>query len=171
MPIIKGMLRVNDVAKNDVDLLQQNNLMLSEANETSCEFLKTTIDQWLYLGDVSTDTRFRDKETQPSVLWAQLLPVRCGFQRSDGVITICPQYAALDEKLMICKIWNDRPADPDDATPSYYSNLLGVRVGGITQYQEVQNETLRFGSESSAGSEEVFSVRVLVDENQTISFT
>jgi hypothetical protein len=146
--------------------------MLSEANASSCAYLEDTIEAWLDLGaNVQNDVP--QYEVKTFVLWAQLLPVRCEFQGSDGVITVCenndtnytyPQGA--------CNVWKTPPANPSDATPEYFANMLGIRVGGITEYTRSQTSLLTVATDGNFSSypNTTFSVRLLANENHAISF-
>lgn len=169
MPILLSFLGENNVAPNFVHLLQQNNLMLSEANVTSCEFLQQTIEAWLDVGANVQNPVPQYKITQ-YVLWAQLLPVRCDFQQEDGVITNCTAGASFPNST--CNLWNLAPSDPNDATPEYYANLLDIRVGGVSEYVEIDTELLTFSLDgnSSVFPNTTFSVRLLVNETHAISF-
>jgi hypothetical protein len=103
-------------------------------------------------------------------LWAQLLPVRCDFQRPDGVITICDYQGEIrnDHLNQTCEIWKNSPNDTNDATPEYYADMLGIRVGGITEYAKSQNGQLTY--ENFTVSNETFSVRLIANENHVIAF-
>lgn len=145
--------------------------MLSEANVTSCEFLEDTIQAWLDLG-ANVQTRVPQYNITQFVLWAQLLPVRCDFQRKDGVITVCTNVTNFTYPEGSCNVWNARPEDPSDATPSYYADLLGIRIGGITEYKEAQTEllTIALPGNFSSFPNTTFSVRLLANENHAIAF-
>jgi hypothetical protein len=161
MPIFISFLGTNNAAPNFVHLLQQNNLMLSEENATSCEFLQQTIGAWLDVG-ANVQTQVPQYNVTEYVLWAQLLPVRCPFQRqnlSEGVITNCTNGTSFPKN--VCDVWDLAPSDPLDATPEYYADLLNIRVGGISEYVETNTDLL---------TNTTFSVRLLVNENHAISF-
>lgn len=156
--MILSLLGVNTVSLEMVDILEANNLVFSNANSSSCGFLKKTVNVWLDVGStVNILVSHYDEKTW--VLWAQLLPVRCDWQRADGVITVCEAGNSIDPTT--CKLWNETtPDDPDDATPEYYADALGIRVGGITWYEQTRQ-----------ANNDTFSVRALVNENHVIGFT
>lgn len=143
--------------------------MLSEANVTSCDFLEDTINAWLGLG-ANVQNRVPHYNVTQFVLWAQLLPKRCDFQRPDGVITVCDESRNSFPNAS-CDIWNGG-LDPNDATPAYFANSLGIRVGGISDYAVAQSETLTIALDGNFSSypNETFSVRLLVNENHAIAF-
>ncbi len=174
MPILLSFLGQNIAAPNYVNLLQQNNLMLSEANVTSCEFLQQTIEAWLDVG-ANVQNPVPQYDVTQYVLWAQLLPVRCDFQDESGVITKCTNETSFSGSYFpnkTCDVWDLAPPDPNDATPEYYANLTGIRVGGITEYAAMDTALLTFALDgnSSIFPNTTFSVRLLVNENHAISF-
>ena len=168
-PIIISLLGVNNASPNFTDLLQQNNIILSEANVSSCAFLESTIEAWLELG-ASVQTGVPQYDVKTFVLWAQLLPVRCDFQGDDGVITVCPNGTGYPRGT--CDVWNEHPANASDATPEYYANKLGIRVGGITEYAHSQNSRLTIATDGNFSSypNMTFSVRLLANENHAVAF-
>lgn len=168
-PLILSMLGQNTAALNYVYLLQENNVLLSKANASSCDFLEETVKSWLYLG-VSVQNLVPFYNVTTFVLWAQLLPARCDFQRADGVITICDVQREIFSGSLnrTCEIWRSLPNDTNDATPEYYADMLDIRVGGITEYAEEQNGLLTYANGTI--SNETFSVRLLANENHVIAF-
>jgi hypothetical protein len=156
------MIGVNNSASKMVDLLQMNNIVLAEANETTCAFLKDTIYTFLDLGAIAQS---KVQHIDPTfLLWAQLLPVRCDFQGSDGVITTCADDLSFDSQ--VCNVWNMAPEDPSDATSEYYADALGIRVGGITEYSPIYTTP----SSSTIAPNTTFTVRALLNENHVVSF-
>lgn len=158
MPVILSLLGVNTVSLDMVDMLEANNLVLSEANSSSCVFLRDTVNAWLEVGSmVNTQLSYYDEKA--FVLWARLLPVRCDWQRADGVITVCDSGNSINPST--CIMWNETtPDDPNEATPEYYADALGIRVGGITQYVETRQL-----------NNDTFSVSALMNENNVVGLT
>jgi hypothetical protein len=152
---------VNDAGKDMVTLLEVNNILLAEANETSCDFLEDTIYSFLGL-DAIVLNKVGHYHERTYLLWAQLLPVRCNFQSSDGVITQCTGDHYFNPH--VCDVWNLAPEDPSDATPQYFAEKMGIRVGGITQY----NPAFTTSSNFSIAPNTTFSVRALLNENHVI---
>lgn len=153
--------------------------MLNEVNESSCEFLHQTIQAWLDLG-ANVQSRAPQLNVTDYVLWAQVLPVRCDFLEPDGVITKCPPNVTAENFTdangtryiydpAACALWNRRPDNASDATPEYYADMLGIRVGGVTEYTEMQTGMLTIAQNGSV-TNETFSVRLLANENHAISF-
>jgi len=66
-----------------------------------------------------------------------MLPVRCDFQREDGVITFCAGSIATAVPGT-CMVWDSySPATPEDATPHYFAEQLALRSEGIREiYRE-----------------------------------
>lgn len=170
LPIIVSVLGVNNVGKNYTALLQKNNFMLSEANVSSCEFLEDTIEAWLDLGG-TVQVRVPQYNVTTNVLWAQVLPKRCDFQRDDGVITFCKNDTNYTYSPGTCEVWNSRPANTSDATPQYFANELGIRVGGVTQYTFSETSLLQMAIDGNFSSypNQTFSVRVLSNQNDAIA--
>jgi len=171
MPVLLSIMGQNIAAQNFVGLLQQNNLMLSEANVTSCDFLEDTIQAWLDVG-ANVQNKVPQYNVTQFVLWAQLLPVRCDFQRPDGVITFCANDTAYTYPRESCILWEAAPPDPSNATSAYFADFLGIRIGGITEYTESETETLTIAVDGnfSAYPNETFSVRLLANENHAVAF-
>jgi hypothetical protein len=143
---------VNNTASKMVNLLNENNILLAEPNETNCAFLEDTIYSFLGLSAmVPNQIKIYDESTY--LLWAQLLPVRCAFQNnSNGVITQCANDSSVDPG--VCNVWSLNPEDP---TPQYFAHELGIRVGGITEYISIAPNT-------------TFSVRAVLNENHVIGY-
>jgi len=166
-PVIYTLGNTNTTAANLVKLLQANNLA---ANTTAdCDYLQNAVQSWKR-GAASEHTRFSIYGTvQPVfVFWAQVLPVRCPWQyedpyNGDGVITVCP--TDLLPVYQPCRFWlRYSPDEPENATPAYFAAQSSTRVGGILDLSLSQDALLDRLNET-------FSVRVIVDENSTLSFT
>jgi hypothetical protein len=160
-PIIYSFGRSNKFASNQVRLLQANNLA---SNSTSaCDYLQNAVDAWLRgTSSEGNATSLFDttRSSEAYVLWAQLLPARCDWQRGDGVITWCSScVAAMCEP---CEFWNSTMVSPPNATPDYFADVLGVRVGGIVELDMDANVSW---------SDENYSVRVIFDETATLTFS
>lgn len=102
------------------------------------------------------------------MLWAQLLPKRCDWQREDGVITVCPDYLFKTNEIA-CRAWEktaallDIPPDlhfdksADDDAYEDVASELHVRSGGLRFIEEHHNMFPEY------------CVHVLYNENVTIS--
>ena len=134
----------NLVSYNMVDLLQAQNLAAPSPSEEDCSYLKTSVQSWLRMAITPQPAaRFANVE-DTFVLWAQVLPVRCDFQREDGVITFCSNRGDGDVQDLpsasACTVWDDNsPADPEDATEYYFAEQLSLRPEGIRQ-QTLQDD-------------------------------
>jgi hypothetical protein len=67
-----------------------------------------------------------------------------------------------------CEFWNSTLVPPSNATVDYYADVLGVRVGGIVEYVIEQDEPL---FDSGSLSNQTYSVTVIVDETDTLTFS
>jgi hypothetical protein len=66
-----------------------------------------------------------------------------------------------------CEFWNSTLVPRSNATVDYYADVLGVRVGGIVEYVIEQDEPFYNGSHSN----QTYSVTVIVDETDTLTFS
>ena len=164
LPMITSLVLTNNSGMEMVTLLNRNNILLAEANETSCAFLKDTIYSFLGLGAMVPKKFQYHGRVGTHLLWAQLLPVRCDFQNSDGVITQCTDDNSVGPA--ICNVWNLAPEDPDDANPQYFADALGIRVGGITEYMPAFTTNGDF----SIAPNTTFSVRALLNNNDFVRY-
>jgi hypothetical protein len=157
----------NMFAQNQVKLLQANNL--SANNTDLCDYLMDAVSAWLKGSTTEQIDYTIESSTQTDVfvLWAQLLPVRCPWQREDGVITWCDP--SLYDQYAACSFWNEtKPPLPDLATPEYFADVLGERVGGILS---IVISTVAYADFYSLESNQTYQVRVIVDENDTLAFS
>lgn len=145
LPMLGSLSLQNLVSYNMVDLLQAQNLAAPSSSEEDCSYLKTSVQSWLRMATTpQPSSRFANVE-DTFVLWAQILPVRCDFQREDGVITFCSSRGEADipdlPSLSACTVWDDNsPATPEDATEVYFAEQLSLRSEGIRQISR-QNDT------------------------------
>jgi hypothetical protein len=158
----------NPVSKNVFDLLQSNNAIANTTND--CDYLRSSVTAWLLtVVDIQQDTiQAGDKL---SIQWAQILPVRCEWQIPDGVITNCRQSNFADV-FPACSMWNKtQPANPKDATPQYFANVLGRRPGELTEYINTKTApaffNYSFDIDEEVGQHE-FYVRAIFNESETV---
>lgn len=82
--------------------------MQANATDNECDYLKSVVDSWLNVAVVPQPTSFVPSQEDTFVLWAQLLPIRCDWQRDDGVITFCSDDSPLIESYgHTCDNWMD----------------------------------------------------------------
>ena len=164
LPIIFAISIQNYTASNLTKLLQAENLV-STTSIGDCEYLEFAIDAWL--NTVLTKPSTKEKDGNPFVLWAQVLPVRCPFQNETGVITSCTKKQSQHFQSK-CEIWDDYfPPDLDDDTRTirnYYASELNLRGGGIIVDQQ---PTGSFQFEAL----DVFKVTVIYNQNPTIEMS
>lgn len=171
-PIIYTLDVRNPVYEQVFGLLQSNNVV---SNTTSdCDYLRNSVTSWL-LTVVNVHNRINiDEPNNPNlaVLWAQVLPVRCDWQRPDGVITFCGDEF-FDDKFPACSLWKETmPTNPDDASPQYFARVLGVRPGELTEYIDRQLAPAFFNY-SVANADETgvhdFYVRAIFNDSSTVA--
>ena len=161
--MIQSIGRTNPLDPDLTDLLQGNNVIAPSDSEEDCDYLLTAVTSWLktsadshhpFLAKVGSDG-------ENHVLWAQLLPVRCDWQRRDGVITFCPESFGEDGP---CSFWNEtRPANPRLATRSYYADVLGVRTGEIVLF-----ERWDAANSSQVDTGKAFYVKTIFNESHSV---
>ena len=121
-----------------VDLLLANNVAAPSKSQEDCTYLKSSVQSWLQMAAIPQPASLFKNVEDTYVLWAQLLPVRCDFQREDGVITFCKGQAIEASfegaAAHTCFVWDEySPENPDDATPFYFAKHLSLRWQGIRQ--------------------------------------
>ena len=160
---------MNHFVANQVLLLQANNIA---SNSTAdCDYLRDAVNAWRKNAwSEHASMRITRSSTADSfLLFAQVLPVRCSWQRHDGVITWCPpEY---DAEYEACSFWNqETPYNPDEATPEYFASVTASRVGGIVE-ASLEEKDWPSDFYSNAGFDNAtFHVRAMFNENITLSF-
>lgn len=175
-PVIYLLGDTNNAGTNLVMLLQENNIAANTTGDLDCAYLKNAVQSWLRGSSAehsSFDIYSASRNDDVFVLWAQLLPVRCAWQseypyrEEDGVITHC--RLQLLRNYEPCKVWRaTSPETPEEATAEYFADTMGIRVGGIRD-MELRNYSIPAIFNGSL-SNETFHVRVIYDENSTLSF-
>jgi hypothetical protein len=153
-------------------LLQENNLVANSSEPDDCAYLYNAVGAWL-LGTSGKEQDYSvfgaRRELDAYVLWAQLMPVRCDWQREDGVITLCSWTCDEDEHICTaCSLWNRTYLPPDEATPERFADVLGVRVGGILEYKLEAYAPL---SDQGQVVNQSYSVKVIVNESDTLTYS
>jgi hypothetical protein len=128
LPALYAGLTRNPVTRNQVYLLQDNNVASNATDD--CEYLYKAVQSWLYSSaTIQTFYEVIDKgERDAHLLWAQVLPVRCNWQRANGVITTCDSIRSptIDS---ICAYWdNTMTTYPSKEN---FAETLGNRPGEI----------------------------------------
>jgi hypothetical protein len=168
LPVLLTGFSRNPVSYNQVLLLQANNVISNKTED--CAYLFSAVQSWLRSATVAhNDFRVIDDPNRMIYLaWAQLLPVRCDWQRSDGVITYCPLGYSVTESPL-CIYWSVTAVDSIvDATPEYFADNLGVRAGAMVEI--VSQEIALAGFEDGANTAD-FYVRAIFNESETIALT
>ena len=109
VPLFVSVGHINPVAENLTKLLQSENL-ISTTGFRDCDYLEHAISSWLNMAVVH---QLNNKNYEPYILYASVLPVRCPFQNQSGVITSCTGKQSRFQKLypQICDLWG-KTANP-----------------------------------------------------------
>lgn len=172
LPMILSMLGVNPIATEMTDLLQENNIMA-----INCEYLEVAVDSWLRsvaytLSPAPLDTN------KHYLLWAQISPSPRGctfLNGTGGVITNCDS-TNIEDINGVCAFWNSiAPTDPNDASPAYFAEKLGLREGGIAEYirEFIGPLTGNFNDfvDDPLTGNTTFTVRTVFNQNQSVAYT
>lgn len=172
LPMIGSIAGFNPIADEMTDLLQQNNIQA-----INCEHLQISVNSWLHATALVLSPSPLNANKQ-FLLWAQISPSPrgCAFLNgTNGVVTTC---SSSERSLMndVCAVWEDiAPPNPNDATPQYFADRIGVREGGIIEYsREYTGLAADFFSEQGTNPFSVetnFTVRVLFNQNEMVSYT
>ena len=164
VPLLHCTTTQNRTSYRMVDLLLAHNLEAPTNSTDDCEYLENGIYAWLQMASVPQPPSLIRNHEDTYVLWAQVLPVRCNFQRDDGVITFCRGqiFEGSGEGTIpeICEVWDDyRPSSSVDEMASYFSKALNIRPEGIRRIDRgfSQANQLNFGAS------------VVYNENPTVS--
>ena len=166
-PAIYAVLSRNRANEQMLRLLEKNNVISNTTDE--CDYLHTAVRSWLKsVAHIHSHRHLVDGHSHSShVVWAQLLPVRCGsWQRSDGVITDC-SYIDIENRDA-CVRWSFGPplGNADEASREYFSDVLHLRVGALQEYQFED-----FADFQTAGNNTRFFVQSINDLSHTVNST
>jgi hypothetical protein len=165
-PVFFADLSRNPVARNQVLLLQSNNLASNSTGD--CDFLFFAVQSWLNSAGIARASFGVVVQRSYQVQWAQLLPIRCDWQRQDGVITVCG-YERPTALNSACDYWeNTITEDSNDATSEHFAYFIDARPDGIV---EITNQTLAAADFVDGRTEALFVVRAFFDESYVIALT
>jgi len=168
VPTLYAIYR-NPGARNDALLLQANNLASNTTED--CDYLYNAVEAWFKSSTVVRPNFNSGDEDEELIFvqWAQLLPVRCDWQREDGVITSCSSTGISPSNgNAACDYWSTIPRMSYEATVAYLENTLDLKRGGLTEVEFEETGPADFNDGNSAA---VFLVRALFDESHAIAFT
>lgn len=180
LPLLVSRFKTNSVSTDLTRVLQANNAQAMEMDD--CDFLKSAVDSWLNMAMVPQPESFGKAHEDTFVIWAQVLPVRCDWQREDGIITYCDDSTNfMQGHKEVCDLWEDTLqwgmiSDSQegwglegkvDAVRSHLAEELNLRMPAI-QWKCFQ------GAESApcsavSSSESQFNVTVFYNNNPTVS--
>ena len=171
----------NLVATKMAEQLQATNIIANSDNTTACTFLQDSVKTWLKI----PPDPWRDvgKREDVYILALRLLPSRCDFQESDGLVTslmcesICPSKAENDknesspenscsdkETNQICqKFWNDTSAN---TSSKELARIAHVHLGSVWLVNRTEQAALLKGGNLT---NEIFSVNVYYNQNRSIA--
>ena len=176
LPMILSLGGVNHAADNLTDLLQANNI-----NALNCDHLAVSVESWLR-GSASVYLQSPTQKRDVFIIWAQVLPAgsRCPWLPENGVITNCDIAPDSLQENPACSLWNEySPENPDDATTSYFSEVMNLREGAISEYERTYTGNVtgnytddsRIANAQNEGETMTFSVRVMFNHNDSITWT
>ena len=163
-PIIYTFGYRNNLDRSLGELLSSYNTL---SNSTAdCEYLQYAVRSWL--GAAATSSRRESylltTEKTDFLLWAQILPVRCSWQRDDGVITMC---GPRDFQIPACDVW-DKTKDLIEPSDEDIADELGKRAGALATFRRTDLEFADF----NATEEPVeFRTTAVFDLSHVIEFT
>ena len=164
VPLLHCTTTQNRTSYRMVDLLLAHNVEAPTNSTDDCAYLQNVIYSWLQMASVPQPPSLLRNKEDTYVLWAQLLPVRCDFQRDDGVITFCSGQIFEDSWLgaipETCEVWDDyRPSSSMDEMASHFSKALDIRPEGIR----------RIDRSFSQANQLNFRASVIYNENPSVS--
>jgi hypothetical protein len=151
----------NPVSFKQVLLLQANNVISNTTED--CVYLQNAVQSWLKsVAVLALPSHLTDKYNGGVyVAWAQLLPVRCDWQRQDGVITFC------SDDLGLCRYW-DNAATESAVSKLGYAETLGLREG---VFVEIAKQTIGPADFNDGNITADFYVKAIFNESHTIALT
>ena len=164
LPALHAGLIRNPDSRNQVHLLRDNNVASNSTED--CEYLFYAVQSWLY-GSAQIHTFYGlidDEIRDPHLLWAQLLPVRCVWQQSNGVVTTCGSLRAFSTIDSICDYWDDTMTT--NPTKEYFADSLAIRPGGILDISSKNFAPSNFAANESTSE---FYVRAFYNEAHPIA--
>ena len=147
---------------------QANNIYITDVER--CEYLEGAIDSWLNMAIVYPHGYSNDTVKDTYILWAQVLPVRCPFQNSDGKITSCTgkQSRFKFDYPYTCEVWDSLEVPKyteNQAIQNAFARNLSIRGDGIF----VEREPIISNPTNFSRPLNVFEVTVVVNNNPTIA--
>mmetsp|Transcript_36058 Transcript_36058/g.53794 ORF Transcript_36058/g.53794 Transcript_36058/m.53794 type:complete len:1410 (-) Transcript_36058:375-4604(-) len=154
----------NTVAKKLVSQLQGTNLIANSSDIEYCKYLQDSVFSWL-LGLEFADTGNNVNGTDiPFVLFLQILPVRCGFQGNNGVVTqvFCDNFGEIDTFETFCSVWG---TSNESSSIVALAERAGVRTGEVITW--TNSEISSIGINGTI-SEELFNTTAMIQESFTV---
>jgi hypothetical protein len=152
------------MAENQVHLLQANNVLSNSSDD--CDYLRNSVRAWI-TGFSYVDNR-RSWTNEPFsefyLVFAQLLPKRCEWQRDDGVISVCipGELPWADE---VCDFWAYTIPVDGEASSQYFADMLGIRMKSLVDIVNIESAPSSLNGTNTAE----FYVRAIFNESRTVS--
>lgn len=106
LPLLVSRVKTNSISTDLTRVLQANNALAQSKED--CDYLKSAVESWLSIAMVPQPESFVQAHDDTFVLWAQVLPVRCDWQREDGIITYCDNSTLFAQgHKEVCALWDD----------------------------------------------------------------
>lgn len=164
LPALYAGLTRNPVSRNQVYLLQDNNVASNSTDD--CDYLLNAAQAWLYSSaTIQTFYELIDDDNRDAhLLWAQILPVRCSWQRDNGVITTCDSFRSVTTIDSICEYWDNTMTTYPST--EYFADSLATRPGTIL---DVTLHTFSPSNFDTINTISEFSVRAFYNEAHPIA--
>eukprot|EP00934_Nitzschia_sp_Nitz4_P008652 Nitzschia sp. Nitz4//scaffold11_size288233//230845//235511//NITZ4_000808-RA/size288233-snap-gene-0.61-mRNA-1//-1//CDS//3329534176//8642//frame0 len=167
LPLLQCVARSNPVAKNLVHLLQAHNLAAPSDSLEDCAYLESAVKSWVRMAAAPQPNVMFSHSNATFVLLAQLLPSRCDFQRSDGVITACSGSDTDIAPEAACDLWADRPGGWYNETPDYFDDFVDL----YAHSQNLRPEAIVTKGVSTMLGSEFYETTVIFNENPTVALS
>jgi hypothetical protein len=155
------------MAENQVHLLQANNVISNSSDD--CNYLRNSVHAWI-TGFSYADMRHSwtsEPYNEFYLVFAQLLPKRCEWQRDDGVISFCNPGEIPPGADEICDFWSYTIPVDGKASSQYFADMLGIRVKSLVDIVSIESAPSSWNDTSGAE----FYVRAIFNESRTVSIT
>lgn len=145
---------------------------LASNSTEDCEFLQDATRSWLSSFAIVSDDYLKPNNDRlvedVYVLWAEIHPVRCDWQRNDGVITNCDLYAEDIPGLAVaCDFWGFNTLDsPHGITDNYLAKQTGIRTG---EALDLEKSSWGLSNFDGPPEETAFYVRSVFNESHAVS--
>jgi hypothetical protein len=181
LPLLISRVKTNSISADLTRVLQANNVQALDTED--CDYLKSAVDSWLSIAMVPQPESFVKSHEDTFVLWAQVLPVRCDWQREDGIITHCDNSTLFEQGHKdVCELWDDtlqRGSFSDEQMEGWeFEEKVDTVRSNLAQEMDLRMPAIQWkcliGLDSvpcnvGSSSEAEFSVTVYYNNHPTVS--